>query len=162
MPRSIAEHRVLAADEGTRLQSGPGRDLVFKVTGEDTGGAFALVEAVVPPGGGPPPHVHSREDEAFYVLEGELTFHADGRDFTAGPGAWITLAKGSLHHFLNRSPDPARMLILVTPAGLEQYFLEVGREAADGETSLPPTPEDIDRLLEAAPRYGLDIRLPAP
>src|SRR5688500_19633671 len=70
-------------------------------SGEDTGGAYALIHAVVPPGGGPPPHTHSREDEAFYVLEGELAFHADGREFAATPGAWVTLARGSLHSFRN-------------------------------------------------------------
>jgi quercetin dioxygenase-like cupin family protein len=68
-------------------------------SGNDTSGACALLEAIVPPGGGPPPHIHSREHEAFYVLEGELQFHADDRNFTATSGAWVTLARGSLHFF---------------------------------------------------------------
>src|SRR5437763_14005735 len=55
-------------------------------SGADTGGAYALIHATVPPGGGPPPHVHRREDEAFYVLGGEVAFHADGRDVGAGAG----------------------------------------------------------------------------
>lgn len=131
----------------------------IKASGEETGGAFALVEALVPPEGGPPPHVHGREDEAFYVLEGELRFHADGRDFVAGAGSWVTLAKGSLHHFKNESGKPARMLILVTPAGLENFFLEVGRASENGE-AVVPTREDFEKLLEAAPRYGLEIRVP--
>jgi quercetin dioxygenase-like cupin family protein len=87
-------------------------------SGEDTGGAFALIHAVVPPGGGPLPHVHRREDEAFYVLEGELTFHADGRDIAATAGAWVTLAKGSRHFFRNIGSTAAKMLIVVTPSGL--------------------------------------------
>jgi quercetin dioxygenase-like cupin family protein len=134
----------------------------IKASGADTNGAFALIEAIVPPGSGPPPHVHRREDEAFYVLEGTLRFHADGHTFDAGPGGWITLAKGSPHRFENVSSAPARMLILVTPAGLDAFFVEVGRPAV---TRSPeegrPTPEDIARLLEAAPRYGLEI-LPPP
>src|SRR3954454_3448789 len=86
----------------------------IKASGEDTGGAFALIEALVPPGGGPPPHIHRREDEAFYVLEGELRSHVDGRAISAGPGAWVTLARGSLPHFKNVGDQPARMLIVAT------------------------------------------------
>lgn len=135
----------------------------IKTGGEETGEAFALVEAWVPPGSGPPPHMHTREDEAFYVLEGTLTFHADGQSFEAGPGAWITLARGSLHRFENRGEGPARMLILVTPAGLERFFLEVGKPVVTGEPAEGrPLPEDIGRLLGVAPRYGLEIRGPGP
>ena len=133
----------------------------IKCSGNDTSGAYALIEAIVPPGGGPPPHIHSREDEAFYVLEGELQFLAEGQSFTATSGAWVTLAKGSLHFFKNIGTKPARMLIVVTPAGLEDFFLEVGREAIEGETEpVAPTPEDIQKLIQAAPKYGLEIRMP--
>ena len=101
-----------------------------------------------PPCGGPPPHIHHREEEAFYVLEGELLFHVDGRDIDAGAGSWVTLARGSLYHFKNVGDRTARMLIVVTPAGLEQYFLEVGRAAGDGDgEAVAPTPEDIEKLL---------------
>ena len=95
------------------LRPGEGRSIwvvgdryTVKASGEDTGGAYALIEAVVPPGGGPPPHIHHREDKAFYVLEGELLFHVDGRDIPAGAGSWVTLAKGSLHHFKNVGDRP--------------------------------------------------------
>ena len=115
----------------------------------------------MPPDAGPPPHVHSREDEAFYVLDGELQFHVDGRQFMAGSGAWVTLAKGSLHHFKNTGVTSARMLILVTPSGMEEYFLEVGRQAAPGETGpVTPTNDDIAKLFETASKYGLEIRQP--
>jgi quercetin dioxygenase-like cupin family protein len=152
------------------LRAGEGRSLwvvgdryTIKATGEETGGAFALVEALVPPGGGPPPHIHHREDEAFYVLEGELLFHVNGHDIAAGAGSWITLARGSLHHFQNVGNRPARMLIVVTPSGLERFFEEVGRAANDGDgETVAPTPEDVERLLAVAPRYGIEIRLPEP
>jgi quercetin dioxygenase-like cupin family protein len=151
---------VLAAGEGRSIWV-VGDRYTIKCSGNDTGGAFALIEAVVPPGHGPPPHIHSREDEAFYVLEGEIQFHAGGRSFTATPGAWVTLAKGSLHHFKNISTKPARMLVMVTPSGLEEFFLEVGREVREGESEfVTPTPEDIQKLIETAPKYGLEIRLP--
>jgi quercetin dioxygenase-like cupin family protein len=134
-----------------------------KASGEDTGGAFALVEALVSPGGGTPPHIHHREDEAFFVLEGELWFHADGDTFEARPGSWVTLARGSLHHFRNTGDDAARLLIVVTPSGLEQFFLEVGREAAKGDAApVTPTPEEIEKLLSVAPKYGLEIQMPTP
>src|SRR3954449_12510061 len=105
---------ILRAGEG-RAAWVVGDRYTVKASGEDTGEAFALIEVLVPPGSGPPPHVHHREDEAFYVLEGELRFHVDGRDFTAGAGAWVTLARGSLHHFNNVGDRPARLLIVVTP-----------------------------------------------
>jgi quercetin dioxygenase-like cupin family protein len=151
---------VLAAGEGRSIWV-VGDRYTIKCSGNDTSGACALVEAWVPPGNGPPPHIHSREDEAFYILEGVITFHADGRTFTATTGSWVTLARGSLHDFKNTGSIPARMLILVTPSGLENFFLEVGRPALPGETEpVAPTPEDIQKLVETAPKYGLEIRLP--
>lgn len=133
----------------------------IKASGDDTGGAYSMIEAWVPPQSGPPPHVHHREDEAFYILEGSLDFHADGQTFRPDPGAWISLARGSLHWFRNVGETPARMLIMTTPAGLEQFFLEIGRPVADGDEPTPPSQDEIERLLEAAPRYGLEIRPPA-
>ena len=149
------------------MPSGEGRSIwvvgdryTIKCSGMDTSGAYALLEAIVPPGAGPPPHIHSREDEAFYVLDGELQFHADGRSFSATSGAWVTLAKGSLHYFKNTGSKPARMLIVVTPAGLEEFFLEIGRKTVEGESEpVAPTPEDIQKLVETAPKYGIEIRM---
>jgi quercetin dioxygenase-like cupin family protein len=132
-----------------------------KASGADTAGAFALIEVLVPPQSGPPPHVHSREDEAFYILEGEFEVYMDEQRLTAGPGDWITLAKGSLHHFKNIGPTTAKMLILGTPAGLDQFFLEAGREATDtSPASGAVRPEDAEKLLAVAPKYGIEIKLP--
>lgn len=136
-----------------------GDHYTIKTHGDETGGAFALVEAVVPPGGGPPPHRHGREDEAFYVLDGELEFHADGGSFTAGPGSWVTLSRGSLHRFRNAGAATARMLIVVAPAGLERFFLEVGTPGPI-DRPVPFGPEQIARMLEIAPHYGLEILTP--
>jgi quercetin dioxygenase-like cupin family protein len=154
------ENSVLAAAEGRSIWV-IGDRYTIKCDGNDTSGAFALIEAVVPPGNGPPPHIHSREDEAFYVLEGELVFYLEDRSFTATTGDWVTLARHSLHYFKNIGAKPARMLIMVTPAGLENFFRAVGREAIDGEPEAgTPTPEDIQKVLKAAPKYGLEIKLP--
>ena len=133
----------------------------FLATGEDTNGKYALWEALVPPGGGPPPHVHSREEEGFYILEGEITFTIDGKKQIAAAGMFANMPVGTPHSFKNESSQPARMLISVAPAGLEKMFFEVGIPLAEGATTaLPPTKEEIEKLLAIAPRYGVEIRLP--
>jgi quercetin dioxygenase-like cupin family protein len=135
----------------------------FLATGEDTDGRYALWEAIVPPGGGPPPHVHSREEEGFYVLEGEVTFTANGERVVARAGTFANMPVGTPHSFKNESGRPAKMLISVAPAGLEQMFFECGVPLAEGATTaLPPTKEEIEKLLTVAPRYGIEINLPQP
>ena len=132
----------------------------FLATGEDTNGLYALWEAVVPPGGGPPPHVHSREEEGFYVLEGEITFTVNGERVVATAGTFANMPVGTPHSFKNESDRPAKMLISVAPAGLERMFFEVGVPLAEGATTaLPPTHEEVERLLAVAPRYGIEMRL---
>src|SRR6516164_9928895 len=133
----------------------------FLATGEDTGGKYALWEALVPPGGGPPPHVHSREEEGFYILEGEITFTIGGQRLVAGAGMFTNMPVGTPHSFKNESSKPAKMLISVAPAGLEKMFMEIGLPLAEGATTaLPTTREDIEKLLAIAPKYGIEFRLP--
>ena len=133
----------------------------FLATGEDTNGKYALIEALVPPGGGPPPHVHSREEEGFYILEGEITFTVNGEQVVAKAGTFANMPVGTPHSFKNESSQTARMLISVAPAGLEQMFFEVGVPLAEGATTaLPPTKEEIEKLLAVAPRYGVEIKVP--
>jgi quercetin dioxygenase-like cupin family protein len=133
----------------------------FLATGEETNGKYALWEALVPPGGGPPPHVHSREEEGFYVLEGEITFTVNGERIVGKAGIFANMPVGTPHSFKNEGSQPARMLISVAPAGLEKMFFEFGVPLPEGSTTaLPPTKEEIEKLLEVAPRYGVEIRLP--
>jgi mannose-6-phosphate isomerase-like protein (cupin superfamily) len=135
----------------------------FLAVGNDTDGRYALWEALVPPGGGPPPHVHSREEEGFYVLEGEVTFLVGDRRIVAGAGTFANMPLGTLHSFRNESDRPARMLISVAPSGLEEMFFEVGQPVSEGAESVPPpTKQEIEKLLSIAPRYGIEIRLPHP
>lgn len=132
------------------------------ITGEHTGGAFTLVDALVPPGGGPPPHTHSREDETFYIIDGTMTFTIEGRTVIAGPGESIHIPRGIPHNFHNHSDLPVRMLFQCMPAGIEQMFLEAGSPAAaDAATAPAPTKADLDRLVAAADRCGITIHLPA-
>jgi quercetin dioxygenase-like cupin family protein len=153
----------------TVKQPGEGRSFAvvgdlytFLAVGGDTDGAYAIWHAVVPPGGGPPPHIHSREEEAFYVLDGQLAFYTEDRRVTGGPGTFVNLPRGGLHGFKNEGKNPARMLILVAPAGLEKMFEETGRPWPDA-SKMPPPPaaDEIAHLLTVAPRYGIDIRVPA-
>jgi quercetin dioxygenase-like cupin family protein len=134
----------------------------FLATGDETGGKYAMFEALVPPGGGPPPHVHSREEESFYVLDGEITFQVNGQTIIAPAGPFANMPIGSLHSFRNATDQPARMIISVAPAGLEQMFFEIGQPLSPGEHAPAPTSDDIAKLLAAAPRYGVDIRVPHP
>jgi quercetin dioxygenase-like cupin family protein len=134
----------------------------FLATGETTNGKYALFEALVAPGGGPPPHTHSREEEGFYILEGEITFTIRGERVVARAGTFANMPIGTPHTFKNETDQPARMLVSLVPAGLEQMFFEVGAPLPAGATScLPPTKAEIDKLLQVAPHYGIEILLPA-
>jgi quercetin dioxygenase-like cupin family protein len=133
----------------------------FLAVGDDTNGKYAMWEAIVLPGGGPPPHVHSREEESFYILEGEITFSFGEERLVASAGTFANVSVGTLHSFKNETNRPAKMLISVAPAGLEQMFFEVGQSVATGtKTASPPAKEEIEKLLAVAPRYGIEIRLP--
>jgi len=132
--------------------------MTFLATGEETQGKFALIEAVGRKGNDPPPHIHRREDEIFYVLEGEVVASVGDRTVRGTPGTLIFLPRDVRHTFTIES-ERARMLILVTPAGFEGWFKEFGVPAQ--AMTLPPanepTYEDVQRMLEAAPKYGLDF-----
>lgn len=133
----------------------------FLATAEDTNGKYAMWEAFVPPGGGPPPHVHSREEESFYILEGEITFMIGEERLVATAGTFANMPVGTPHSFKNEGQQPAKMLISVAPAGLEEMFFEFGVPLLEGSTTaLPPTKEEIEKLLTIAPRYGIKIRVP--
>jgi quercetin dioxygenase-like cupin family protein len=133
----------------------------FLATDEDTNGQYALWETIVQPGGGPPPHVRSREEEGFYVLKGEVTLHVGDERIVATAGTFANMPVGMLHWFKNQSRRPAKMLISVAPAGLERMFFEFGVPLAQGATTAaPPAREEIEKLLRIAPRYGIEIRLP--
>jgi quercetin dioxygenase-like cupin family protein len=133
----------------------------FLATGADTNGKYAQWEALVPPGGGPPPHVHSREEEGFFILEGEITLTVNGERIVAKAGTFANMPVGTPHSFKNESEQPTKMLISVAPAGLEQMFFEVGVPLTERATmALPPTKDEIERLLAVAPRYGIEIKLP--
>jgi quercetin dioxygenase-like cupin family protein len=135
---------------------GPGDHYTFLVTGEESGGAYFAMEAMVPPGGGPPPHIHTREDETFYVLEGSIEFRLGDRTTTAGPGDFVNVPRGEVHCFHNVGTETARLILTFTPAGMEHFFLETLEPAPAGATEAPDNVEEVAaRYVEAAPRHGL-------
>ncbi len=117
----------------------------FLATSDDTDGKYALWEAIVPLGGGPPPHVHSREEEGFYILEGEITFQIGEGRVVATAGMFAHMPVGTPHSFKNESCQPAKMLITVALAGLEQMFFEWGVPVAQGAP--PATAQVRDRQV---------------
>ena len=135
--------------------------MTFLATSEDTHGQFALIEAVARKGNVPPPHIHHREDEIFYVLEGEVVVSVGDRTIKGTPGTMVFLPRDVAHSFTIES-EQSRMLILLTPAGLEGWFKEFSVPAA--AMTLPPADEpaygEVQRMLEAAPRYGIEFVLP--
>jgi quercetin dioxygenase-like cupin family protein len=99
---------------------GPGEHYTWLVTGEESGGAYFAMLATVPPGGGPPLHIHRSEDETFYVLEGTPTFRLEDTRVVAIPGDFVNVPKGMRHCFRNTSLEPVRMILTFTPAGIER------------------------------------------
>ncbi len=149
------------AGEGKKTVWMVGTDLItFKATGEDTNGAYALFDSLILPQGGPPPHIHHREDEAWYVLEGEFEFLDNDRWIKASAGSFVYAPKGSLHTLKCVGKEPGRLLTLVTPAGFEKFFEELGVPGTDVSDPPPFGPAEIEKLLTTAPKYGLEIPPP--
>jgi quercetin dioxygenase-like cupin family protein len=139
---------VVPPEQGKSLSLG-GLGVIYKISGEETGGAFAIVEHPIEPGRMVPAHTHSREDECSLVLEGEVGMRVGDQEFSAGPGTYVFKPRGIPHTFWNAGPKPARMLEVISPAGFERYFEEIAGLFANGAT---PTP---DQLGEVRRRYGM-------
>jgi quercetin dioxygenase-like cupin family protein len=130
--------------------------MTIKATAESTKGAYGLLEVVIPPGYSPPLHVHHREDESFYVLEGRLTLRCGDVTYSAAASSYIFLPGDVPHGFVVEGDTPVRMLNLLSPGGGEGFFVEAGRPA-DGEGLPPADPIDIARLRRAGSMYGAEI-----
>jgi quercetin dioxygenase-like cupin family protein len=131
-----------------------------KATAEDTGGALSVIDTWLTPAANPPMHVHHGEDEAFYILEGEVEFFLAGAEpRLTGPGDFVFGPRGVPHRFEIRTPQ-ARMLVLGTPGGGERFFREVGEPAR--ERALPAAqPPDVGRVVAAGAAHNVEI-LPPP
>jgi quercetin dioxygenase-like cupin family protein len=126
MTATVATPKALAPEEGLRLQSGPGRDLVFKLTGEDTRGALDYFVCEVAPHGGPPLHVHHHQDEAIHVLSGRFKVRIGDELHTLDSGGFAYLPTGLPHAFLNLTDQLAELIIVFAPGGGHKFFEELG------------------------------------
>lgn len=145
-----------AAGEGRSLRL-MGSRVAIKAASEHTGDAFAVLEfrlAAHTPG--PPPHLHRRTDEAFYVLEGELTFHLGDRSVEAGPGAFVLVPRGVVHTFENAMNSEARFLEVAAPGAFAGYFEEVLAALPAGGG--PPDPETMAALWKKYDIVPADAR----
>jgi quercetin dioxygenase-like cupin family protein len=145
----------LAAGDGERLWI-VADTMTFKATGAGTGGGLLLIENLTAPGGGPPPHVHTREDEFFYVLDGTFEIRIGDELHAVGPGGFAFVPRGTVHNFRNTAETAARILVGFTPAGIEGFFRESGQPATDDGPAAPVDEHEIARTMAAAPRYGLE------
>ena len=139
---------VLGAGEGKTI-SVLGDSYTYKAAKEETGGAYALIEGMVV-GDGPPPHIHATEEEAFYVLEGELSVLIGERSMTATAGSFVLVPRGTVHTFSKAGTASAKILIIISPAGFEKFFEEIAG------------PPDLEKIMSLAPKYNLEIVGPAP
>jgi len=129
-----------------------------KVASEQTGGAYSIFEVVSQPQGGPPPHIQHREDECFYVLEGEYEFLVEGRTLRMPAGSLLYVPKGNLHAHKNVGEGTSRMLVSQTPGGLhERFFAELDGAAKGTLSPGPEEPANVQRIGTIAAKYGIEI-----
>jgi mannose-6-phosphate isomerase-like protein (cupin superfamily) len=146
---------VLKPGEGPSVWSLGGR-FTLKLTEKDTAGRFALVDALAFRTTEPPLHVHHREDEAWYILDGQMTFFVGEAALEARTGSFVFAPRGIPHTF-TVDVEPTRVLVFASPAGFEHFALELGRVATSDE---PPADLSIpgpDILAPVAARYGIEV-----
>jgi quercetin dioxygenase-like cupin family protein len=153
--RTAAAPYVLSKDEGQAIWYVNNRATI-KATAAQTGGAFGLVEMIVAPNHPIPLHIHHGEDEALYVLEGQLTVRAGDKTYTAGPGSLIFGPKDVPHTFRVDGSAQARLLVLMVPGGGEGYFIDAGRPA-ENDGMPEPRPPDMARLQAMMEKYHQEV-----
>lgn len=144
MTSTAAAPKALSEGEGLRLQSGPGRDLVFKLTGNDTRGAMDYFICEVAPHGGPPLHVHHNQDETLHVVNGRFKVRIGDQEHTLDPGGFAYLPAGLPHAFLNLTDQPAELIIVFAPGGGHKFF----EELAPATRTTQPDREEIAAIFE--------------
>lgn len=158
-------HRTGRPTGGVHVPAGAGVRTWFngdiygvRLTAEQTGGMLGVIEATVPPGGGPAPHVHAATDETFYMVDGELEFLDGDRVFTARTGDVVHIPRGTTHRFVNAGILPAKLVFVYTPGGAEGLFVEGGDQPQAGVQVQPWGPERIDdRMLGLLQKYDTGL-----
>jgi len=157
---------VSVSTEARRVEAGAGETLWFagahqtvKHPGDWSDGKFSLVEVVVPRGRATPLH-RDPSDETFYLLDGEMLFHVDGREYEAGRGDTVSLRRGVPHAFVATS-EVARFLVLNTPGTHDGYFRDGGEPASHRNFAEAPAP-DLVRMEASNRKHGVEILGPPP
>ena len=148
-----ARLKVVLPGEGRAGGLAPGIGVIFKIDGEDSGGALSIVEHPFAVGALVPPHVHTLEDEYSIVLEGEIGFRSNDREVVLGAGGYIVKPRGEVHAMWNAGTVPARMIEVISPAGFEAFFRELTDLTAVGA----PDPATVAELES---RYQLPFAEP--
>ncbi len=149
MATTPCDPRVVASGEGRKLRVA-GDVITVKLRGSDTNGMCSVIEEETPPQGGPPPHRHQREDELFYVLEGQFECRIRDRTIQAAPGTTLFIPRGIPHAFQNIGTTTGRVLVTILPAGFERFFEEVHELGQQG-------PVAMEAMAALAQEYGLEF-----
>ena len=153
---------VVGASEGESL-SVVGDTYRLVMTGEQDGSTFAVIDMLIPPGGGPGPHSHAAFQESFYVMEGEVVVKTKEQTYTARKSDFVRIPLGGVaHDFKNLSDTTAHLLCILVPSGLEKFFQEIGKPVPFGEFLSPPPmgPEDQKKIEAIAEKYGQKVYPP--
>ena len=135
-----------------------GDSVTILLEGADTGGVYTIMESRVPPGGATPPHVHQREDEAFLVMDGELTFFIGGEKIVRKKNEYLFAPRGIPHQITNASDAGATVVITASPAGIEHFFEAVGTPLTSREgPGVELTLEAAEHMMKVAPKFGINI-----
>lgn len=143
---------VVQDGEGERIPGPAGGPTTIKAHTETTNGNFTMLEVTIGAKQGPPAHIHKREDEMWYLLDGRFRFIAGQKLFEAAPGAFVYVPRGTTHCFQNLEDRSSRILVMFTPAGMERFFQE--------HALLPPGPVDPDIYREIAHRSWMEVAGP--
>jgi quercetin dioxygenase-like cupin family protein len=143
--------------DGNELTNPIGGGMVVKIRDEDTAGAYSVHDNTIPPGSpGPRPHFHRHHEEAFYVLEGELTVRVGSSKIVAPVGSFVVVPRGVVHQPSNPGRQPTRVLLVFSPGGMDRFF----EEAAAGRIPLAAVPDDpvvLERLGAFTEKYGYEF-----
>lgn len=131
-----------------------GIPMLIRIHGRDTNGIVSAVESHDVPGGGPPPHIHNREDETFQILAGDYEFTIGDKSILAKPGTTLFAPRGIAHTYRYLGQTPGKLMCIITPSGFEGFFEEIG-------ALTPQEQQNIPRVLEIAKKFGLEF-LPPP
>ena len=155
--RTEDESLFVGPADGKALPNPIGGGMVARIRDEDTAGAYSIHDNTIPPGSpGPRPHIPRHHEEAFYVLEGELTVRVGPRTITAPAGSFVVVPRGVVHQPSNPEPQPTRVLLIFSPAGMDHFF----EEAAEGRMPLQAAPTDpvvLEKLEAFTEKYGYEV-----